>query len=470
MRIRYLGSVREITVGIGQILADLAAEREPASRPIERGTIEVRPSGGSAPITGGAFDVTAEDRPDLHAYRFLVTGTLSDPCRQPRDRVLRARRDLDTAHRDGVRDEILDRLRGELAARGRELDACLAAAGVPGVDFRQPLPLARSGDLFRTAPGDARDDGIRLLMRVLTPDDVDALNEQLETTTISTFISLADVTASITAGLPNDVTADRVQVRNGHLAIDFTSDRLGISVSGSMEVEVEPSVSHDNRQLLTMTMVSFDLDGPIGEAGELLFKRIRGAAVRAVQTAEQQHNSRLAAGLRQLFGRGGVRLAITRPTATLLSVQEAPDGFHSSVAVAFLLGSRLDPCQAIRDDMSRRITEIAVAERDGVRDEILDRLRGELEARRRDLRACRDATAPPPPPPPPPPVLRTVPLVREMSQTTAAQRVRDAGLVPRFTGPTSPGRPFVAAQSPAAGARVPDGSTVTMTLRVGAIP
>ena len=211
-----------------------------------------------------------------------------------------------------------------------------------------------------------------------------------------------------------------------------------------------------------MTVASFDLDGPVGEGGELLFKEIRAGAVRAVQTAGQQRNSQLAASLRPLFDRVG--------TVTLLSVQEASDGFHSSVALAFLLDSRADPCQAIRDDMSRRITEIRVAERDGVRDEILDRLRGQLEARRRDLRVCRDATAPPPPPPPPPPVLRTVPLVREMSQTTAAERVRDAGLVPRFTGPTSPGRPFVAAQSPAAGARVPDGSAVTMTLRVGDIP
>jgi hypothetical protein len=97
-------------------------------------------------------------------------------------RYLRARRELDTARRDGASQNTINALERTLAARGRELDACLAAAGVLGVDFQQPLPIARSGDLFRTAPGDARDDGIRLLVRVLTSGDVDALNEQFGTT------------------------------------------------------------------------------------------------------------------------------------------------------------------------------------------------------------------------------------------------------------------------------------------------
>jgi hypothetical protein len=68
------------------------------------------------------------------------------------------------------------------------------------------------------------------------------------------------------------------------------------------------------------------------------------------------------------------------------------------------------------------------------------------------------------------PLDKTVPMVLEMTQTQAAQQVHSAGLVAKFTGPTSPGVPWVSAQSPTAGTRVAAGSTVSMTLRVGPIP
>ncbi len=67
------------------------------------------------------------------------------------------------------------------------------------------------------------------------------------------------------------------------------------------------------------------------------------------------------------------------------------------------------------------------------------------------------------------PLDRTVPSVREMLRAQAARQVRDAGLVPTFSGSTSADA-WVSSQSPAAGTRVAAGTTVRMTLRTGPIP
>lgn len=456
MSIRYSGSAREIVVGVAEILAELDSGREPPSRPVERGTIEVRPGGGTGPVAGGAFDLTVEDRPaEMNGYRFLLTGELPDPCRSPRDRAQRARRELETARRDGVSQNGIRLLEQALAARIAEVDDCVAGAGLRGVPVGSPVRLARSGNLFRTAEGgNAREDGLRLLVRVLTPGDVDALNA-LPGVTISTFFATAALAQQVAANLPPDITVDRVLMRAGRLRVEFTADKA-VTVSGSMEIEAEPSTSHDLRRLVSLRMVAFDLDGVVGELAEILVKEARAGAEKAVFNTEARMNSQLTRGLIPLTAQGG--------TATLIAVEEAGDGIHASVAIAFLRGGRADPCQAIRDDIRLKRSQLRVAERDGTGEPILNRLRAELAARSRDLETCRDATAPPPPPPP---VLRTVPLVRELSPTSAGKRVRDAGLTPRFTGPTSPGTPFVHSQSPVAGTRVPEGSTVTMVLRVG---
>jgi hypothetical protein len=68
------------------------------------------------------------------------------------------------------------------------------------------------------------------------------------------------------------------------------------------------------------------------------------------------------------------------------------------------------------------------------------------------------------------PTDRVVPFVRFMPKQVAARRVRDAGLVPQFSGPTGPGTPWVFTQSPHGGAVASAGSPVSMRLQVGPIP
>ncbi|SCL28578.1 PASTA domain-containing protein [Micromonospora nigra] len=67
------------------------------------------------------------------------------------------------------------------------------------------------------------------------------------------------------------------------------------------------------------------------------------------------------------------------------------------------------------------------------------------------------------------PLDKTVPNVRESLRPQADQAVRAAGLVPVFTGSTSPGA-WVASQSPAGGTKVVANSTVTMTMQSGPLP
>jgi hypothetical protein len=65
---------------------------------------------------------------------------------------------------------------------------------------------------------------------------------------------------------------------------------------------------------------------------------------------------------------------------------------------------------------------------------------------------------------------RSVPLVRFLPARMAAENVRDADLVPRFTGAPPTGQSWVFTQSPAPGAIVNVGATVTMQLRNGPLP
>ena len=62
-----------------------------------------------------------------------------------------------------------------------------------------------------------------------------------------------------------------------------------------------------------------------------------------------------------------------------------------------------------------------------------------------------------------------VPDVTETSQAVAAQTIKAAGLVPKFTGVSGP-HSWVFHQSPAAGTIVTAGTTVTMALRSGPLP
>jgi Tol biopolymer transport system component len=78
------------------------------------------------------------------------------------------------------------------------------------------------------------------------------------------------------------------------------------------------------------------------------------------------------------------------------------------------------------------------------------------------------APTPPPPPPPPPPVRVTVPDVHELLKADADAAVRAAGLAPAHTGSTSSSA-WVYRQTPAAGASVNPGSTVTLEMRTGPI-
>ena len=64
---------------------------------------------------------------------------------------------------------------------------------------------------------------------------------------------------------------------------------------------------------------------------------------------------------------------------------------------------------------------------------------------------------------------RSVPNVKFLSRTMAGKRIRDTGLKPKFTGATT-GESWVFSQSPAPGAVVNVGATVTMQLRSGPVP
>jgi Chlorophyllase enzyme/PASTA domain len=67
------------------------------------------------------------------------------------------------------------------------------------------------------------------------------------------------------------------------------------------------------------------------------------------------------------------------------------------------------------------------------------------------------------------PLNKTVPNVREMLRTQAAQAVQNAGLVPKFSGSTSTSA-WVSSQSPTAGTMVAADSEVRMTMQTGPIP
>lgn len=387
MSITYSGIIREITSDVEEAIAWLAAGREPESRVVRQGTVEVRPINVEGRISGGNFSATVDDDPDqLNGYRFLVAGELTDPCAAARQRASEARRQLEIAIRDGASQNAIRLLEQTLNERKRELKNCVRGAGISGVGFRSPLRMFRSMDLFRTAVENVTIGNLRAFVRILTPDDVDALN-RLFGTNLQTFFSNADLAQLVGNNTPPNITISSVRTQGGRVRIEFiAAGPLGQDVGGSMEVEVEPSLSHNFRTMVSMQLAEFDLEGVLGEFAETFIKEARGGAERAVSVTEAQLNATLANGLDRLFDLGG--------TATLLGVEEAANGIRVSIVVGFLLGSREDPCQAIRDEMRRRTQEIAAAVRDGVREDIINQLRTQLEAKRRELRSCRQRAAP----------------------------------------------------------------------------
>ncbi|MEO8628795.1 MAG: PASTA domain-containing protein [Betaproteobacteria bacterium] len=71
---------------------------------------------------------------------------------------------------------------------------------------------------------------------------------------------------------------------------------------------------------------------------------------------------------------------------------------------------------------------------------------------------------------PEPTAQRVVPSVRFTPRAVADQQVRNADLVPKFGGSAGTGTAWVFSQSPAAGAKVAPGATITMRLQTGPVP
>jgi hypothetical protein len=376
--ITYSGVVGQITDGVEEALAALAGDRPPETTPVAVGTIEVAPVGAKAGVAGGEFRVTVTETGGLHGFRFLVAAKLADPCRDARARAAQARRELDIARRDGASQNVIRALEQQVNERRREATNCVRAAGVPGVDFRSPVHTFRSMDLFRTGGGDVVVDDLQVMFRILTRNDVAALNDLLGTN-IETFVPMAEITHTIQHNVPANITISSVGARSGHIAITFTASVAHLNIGGSMEVEVEPSLSHDYRKLVSMRVVEFDLDG-IGEIAEHLVKEAREGAEKAVANSQVQFNSQIVASLQPLFALGG--------TATLLGTEIGHDGVRVAIAVGFVFGSETDPCQAIRDAIRRLTQDLFIARRDGAADHVIAQLEAQLAARRRELEAC----------------------------------------------------------------------------------
>lgn len=97
------------------------------------------------------------------------------------------------------------RLEAGVAARRRELGACLVEHGLATVSISSILPVFRSRDLLRTGSG--RQD-LRVYVRVLDADDREALKDQ--DIDVPDIITNADLTAQAQASVPNELTVKRV--------------------------------------------------------------------------------------------------------------------------------------------------------------------------------------------------------------------------------------------------------------------
>jgi hypothetical protein len=161
--IRYSGQIRTLTDNVVASARSIADGREPASAPLSRGSVEIRPVGRRAAIGGGDFDVEVDARATtLSAFRMLVRTNIEDPCAPLADDVRDARREFETARRDGVSERALDRLEAELLDRQGRLERCLQAAGHTTGTTGRELPVFRSRDLLRTGNGETSVDGLRV--------------------------------------------------------------------------------------------------------------------------------------------------------------------------------------------------------------------------------------------------------------------------------------------------------------------
>jgi hypothetical protein len=386
MTIRYSGEVRTLTSDVVTSFAAVAQGRQPASEPLARGTVEIRPVNAKAPIEDGAFSVEVDEDPNsLSAFRMLVTTRLDDPCAGQREAAQAASREVQSARRDGASQRAIQRLEGELLARQGELDVCVERAGHTTGTTGRDLPVFRSRDLLRTSDGATRVDGLRLYWRVLDDTDRDALAEQ--GITLPFIITNAELTAMAQASAQPPVTIRRVRTERGRLRVDFHHEDH--DVSGHVRIEVEPSASRTFTRLIEMQLIDFDTDGVKGELGELL-DLIEWRLENAVEAVANRMNSQLAARFGEFTARGG--------TITLLGVSELDDGIHLSYAAGVLVNSPADPCQAIRDEIRFVEGQIHAAERDGVSDRGMAMLHEQLATARRRLDQCEETGSVPPPP------------------------------------------------------------------------
>lgn len=290
MTIRYSGEVRTLTSDVVTSFAAVAQGRQPASAPLARGTVEIRPVNAKASIDGdGSFSVEVDENPNsLSAFRMLVTTRLDDPCAGPRGQVRAARREVDSAHRDGASRRAIQQLEADLLARQRELDTCVERAGHTTGTTGRDLPVFRSRDLLRTGAGSTTVDGLRVYWRVLDDSDRDALAEQ--GITLPFVITNAELVAMAQDGAQPPVTIRRARTERGRLRVDF--HHADHDVSGHVRIEVEPSASRTFTRLIEMQLIDFDTDGVKGELGELL-DLIEWRLENAVEAVANRQNTQL---------------------------------------------------------------------------------------------------------------------------------------------------------------------------------
>jgi hypothetical protein len=371
---RYSGQIRRLTENVVASGSAIADGREPASVPLNRGSVEIRPVGRRASIGGGDFDVEVDARTtSLSAFRMLVRTNIEDPCAPLRDDVRDARRELDLARRDGESERALDRLEAELLDRQGRLERCVQAAGHTTGTTGRDLPVFRSRDLLRTGNDGTTVDGLRVYWRVLDESDREA------GVGAPAVITNGELTALAQAGVQPPIVVRRARTEDGLVRVDFRHEDH--DVSGYLRIEVEPSSSRTFTRLLEMQLVDFDTDGVKGELGELL-GLIGWRLENAVELMANRINAQLIQSFHELTDRGA--------TITLLGVSELDDGLHLSYAAGILVNSPADPCQRLRDEIRSLEGQLDAAARDGVSERGVASLEAELAESRRTLDRCEE--------------------------------------------------------------------------------
>ena len=383
MSIQYSGNVGQLTSDLGMVLADLDAGQEPQVEPISEGLVVIRP-GGEGVIENGSFSVTTADSPNtLEGYRMLVSGRLYDPCAAERDRVRIARMDLQAARREGLSGRAIQAAARDLQESERALRDCVRRSGassdqVPLVP-EPAVVLFRSRDLFRT--GDAREDDLRIYVRVLNAADQETL--QSFGVNLPEIITYEQITLQARAALPQNgpIRIDRITQDGGAIRVNFTASEA-LTVHGHIIIDLNPYTGRDLRTFIEMTMAGADLDGVRGEIAERFFVNLNREARSAVASFSRSFNSERASQLSQLFDRDG--------SLTVLRIVPEPAGIRVTAAVGLLVGARFDPCQALRDVALGTQTELSAALREGVASREINALRAEL---RQELQAVADCRA-----------------------------------------------------------------------------